>query len=344
MNYSQLQQQIVNRLDQRTDLQQVIYDFSQQRFAYWSGYFFFGSNVVDTSITTNPGQYFYNYPLGLRNIKRIRILIPGNNQAYTILTAPLTLPSATIAVSTTISFTNTGTLTIAGQIVSYTGKTPTTFTGCTGGSGTVGVGTGVSQVYPSTTTTAQVTLPVAAIPVVSVIGFLPSGMINLGGTQVSYGSTDATDFLGCIGGAQGAIIASGTLVQQIYGIWYDLTQIGYGRLLDLDPLAPPNRSLPFAWAPFGLQFRLFPAPASQFILEITGNQSPAIPINDQDDNFWTEDAANLIINDVCAEIYGAYLHNPERSEGYRMMAGREKSRLMKTGWDLKGPRIVKSYW
>lgn len=345
MNYAQLQQQIVNRLDQRTDLQQIIYDFSQLRLNYWSAYFFYTSDVADTSITTTPGQYIYSYPRGIRNVKRIRLLIPGNNQAYTTLTAILTLPSATIAVGSTQAFTHTGALTIYGQVVNYTGVTPTSFTGCTGGSGTLGVGTGVSQIAPSTTTTAEVTLPVAAVPVNSVVGFLPAGVISLAGNQVTYTTTDATDFLGCLGGQQGAMIPAGTLVQQIYGVWYPLRVYSYLRLLDMDPLAPPNRSLPYAWAPFGLTFRLFPAPASQYLLEITGNQSPAIPTMDQDDNFWTEDAASLIINDTCSEVYAAYLHNPERADYYRQLAGRDKSQLMKTGWDINmKPRIVKFHW
>lgn len=65
----------------------------------------------------------------------------------TVTTSSVTLPVATIPVSSTASFETSGTLTIrnpsARQTITYTGVTPTSFTGCVGGTGTYGSGSDV---------------------------------------------------------------------------------------------------------------------------------------------------------------------------------------------------------
>lgn len=55
----------------------------------------------------------------------------------TTLNGAVTLPTGTITVASTTGFPSSGRLWVAGQIVSYTGKTATTFTGCTGGEGSL---------------------------------------------------------------------------------------------------------------------------------------------------------------------------------------------------------------
>ncbi len=59
------------------------------------------------------------------------------------------LPQATLTVASTAGFTNAGTLHIwtgaAYTAVAYTGRTDTTFTGCTGGTGTIGSGAEIGQ-------------------------------------------------------------------------------------------------------------------------------------------------------------------------------------------------------
>jgi hypothetical protein len=66
----------------------------------------------------------------------------------TTLSAAVTLPSATIQVASTAGFTTSGTLTIRNQTVNYTSRTTTTFTGCSGGTGSFGAGTEVVQRSP----------------------------------------------------------------------------------------------------------------------------------------------------------------------------------------------------
>jgi ABC-type phosphate transport system substrate-binding protein len=68
-----------------------------------------------------------------------------------------TLPEATVTVTSTAGFPASGTLSVGGQTVTYTGKTATTFTGAAGGSGLVTSGSAVSLV--STTAAATSTTP-----------------------------------------------------------------------------------------------------------------------------------------------------------------------------------------
>lgn len=58
----------------------------------------------------------------------------------TYLTAGASLPSATLNVRDTTLLPATGTVTIGANTITYTGKTGTTLTGCTGGTGSVVAG------------------------------------------------------------------------------------------------------------------------------------------------------------------------------------------------------------
>lgn len=63
----------------------------------------------------------------------------------TTTTASVTLPASTIAVSSTSGFSaGPSSIMVGGQTVSYTGVTATSFTGCTGGTGTFAAGTTVT--------------------------------------------------------------------------------------------------------------------------------------------------------------------------------------------------------
>lgn len=64
----------------------------------------------------------------------------------TATTQEVTLPAANIAASTS-GFASSGAIYLDGQLVTYTGTTPTAFTGCTGGTGLVGSGSAVRQAH-----------------------------------------------------------------------------------------------------------------------------------------------------------------------------------------------------
>jgi len=105
----------------------------------------------------------------------------------------VSLPTSTINVASTTGFTTSGTIlvvTTAGtQVVTYTGITGNSFTGCSGGTGTMFI-------------TDPVQLA-STIGVVSTAGFASSGTFNVqtyNGTQtVTYTGLTSTTFTGCTG-------------------------------------------------------------------------------------------------------------------------------------------------
>jgi hypothetical protein len=136
------------------------------------------------------------------------------------------LPQATINVASTVNFPVAGILRIttsAGvQTVYYTGLTPTSFTGCAGGTGTMSTGGTVTVLatLPGTNTTIDVAsngqvLPQATINVASTVGFPYSGTIYVvtsAGVQiVNYTQTTPTTFDFCTGGT-GAMSTGGFVI------------------------------------------------------------------------------------------------------------------------------------
>lgn len=283
MLYSELQTRIAERLDNRNNLAGIIYNYSQGRIQYWSSYFFYASDVVDTSLLTTPGQIFYNLPAGIRNLRRLRLLI-GNN--------------------------------LTGLVIGFT------------------------------TTTAQVTLPATTIPVVSTTGFAATaGVISIGGAQVFYNSIDPTHFLQCVGvtpnGVQG-IYPAGSQAYQLSGVWLDMVKVSYDQIINEDVLSPSLASLPYEYGQFNTQFRLYPVASATFPLECTGNAAPAAPVVDTDDNFWTEDAAWLIIASTTNEIRKGYLHE-EANQQDLILENLERRRLMKISGDLMDNLQIRSW-
>lgn len=67
----------------------------------------------------------------------------------TYLVTGVTLPQTTLTVQDTSAFAASGSLTIGAQTVTYTGKTGTTFTGCSGGTGAVAAGAKIVGGYTS---------------------------------------------------------------------------------------------------------------------------------------------------------------------------------------------------
>jgi hypothetical protein len=77
--------------------------------------------------------------------KTIHFLLSNLQIKQTYLLAGVTLPTGTLTVQSTKGFSDTGTIIVAGQGVAYTGRTATTFTGCTGGTGVVAVNAQITQ-------------------------------------------------------------------------------------------------------------------------------------------------------------------------------------------------------
>ncbi len=114
------------------------------------------------------------------------------------------LPQSTINVASTTGFPASGLIWVTSnagvQIVKYSGTTATTFTNCTGGTGTMSAGVSTTIAAGSN----GATLPQATINVASTTGFAASGTIyvvtSTGVSTVTYTGTNATQFTGCSGG------------------------------------------------------------------------------------------------------------------------------------------------
>jgi len=111
------------------------------------------------------------------------------------------LPQSTITVGSTSGFPASGLIYVTTsdgiQRVKYSGTTATTFTNCTGGTGTM-------TATVATTTTGVQALPTATINVTSTTGFPTNGTIyvvtSAGPQIVTYTGVTATSFTGCSGG------------------------------------------------------------------------------------------------------------------------------------------------
>ena len=145
MNYGQLQQRIAQRCGNRTDLTQIIFDESQDRILYWQGFYFYSANVTDTSIVCQAGNAWYDLPNGITNVRYMRFLLGGQPGVQAVTTAPFSLPTGTIQLSSVTNFpVGGGTVQILGFPVTYTGISGLALTGCTGGIDAVPVGTVVT--------------------------------------------------------------------------------------------------------------------------------------------------------------------------------------------------------
>lgn len=159
-------------------------------------------------------------------------------------------------VNSTAAFAASGTLTVTLRegtttSITYTGKTPYSFTGCTGGSGvvlagaTVTDGTNTTQTlqtkypYPFATTTVPVDTAsnAATIPAANTDNWPSSGALRVViGTAVeiiSYTGKTLTSFTGCSGGS-GTTITAGTTVY-VDGLANALTRQSYGTRIYCDP-------------------------------------------------------------------------------------------------------------
>ena len=141
-------------------------------------------------------------------------------EVETTTRADTTTSTTTLAVTSTGSFESSGTLILevgrVTHLVRYTGKTATTFTGCTGVPATT-AGQAVKQEVAVETTLASTTRPTDLILYVgSTDSFDPSGtlILEVNGVVhlVNYTSKTATEFRGCTG-VPAAI--RGQVVQQV---------------------------------------------------------------------------------------------------------------------------------
>ena len=146
------------------------------------------------------------------------LAIVGN----TILSAQIAAADTTIGVASTATLASSGSVLIDSEIITYSGKTATTLTGCTRGASSTTAAlhiaaTGVIQYATSTINVIDSTTFAAASP---------TGTFSVGGETISYAGKGSGTFTGCVRGTSGYVTAhaSDALVSQ-----YASTATGWGQ-------------------------------------------------------------------------------------------------------------------
>jgi hypothetical protein len=177
-----------------------------------------GPNIDFAGANLNVAVNFYNCYLTV-----IGVGITGITSASNLAV----LPQTTINVTSTAGFPSSGTVLIESsngiQAVNYTGTTAFTFTGCTGGSGTLTGGTTIAV------GSNGAVLPQATINVASTTNFPSFGTIlvtsSLGTYTITYTGTTGTSFTGCTGGV-GTLSTGNAVVSTVTDIVAPLLHIG----------------------------------------------------------------------------------------------------------------------
>lgn len=153
--------------------------------------------VTDTTIAAGSNGVNLNTNPGTINVASTTVADSSISSSTTIASGSnsILLPTGTINVASTANFPTTGSIYVVtstgNQLVSYTGTTGTTFTGCLGGTGSMTTGNAV------------------------VAGFNPNGgtiyVTTAAGVQkVTYTGTTATSFTGVVGGT--GVMSTGGIV------------------------------------------------------------------------------------------------------------------------------------
>lgn len=125
-------------------------------------------------------------------------------------------------------------------------------------------------------------------------------------------------------------------------VWLDLERKSYEFIDGLDVNDPPTRSIPIYWAGFNNQFRVWPAPAGAYPVQVVMNVPPGPPANSAS-NFWTADAKSLVINGAAAEILDTYLNNPAKAMQFRGPEERELLALQAKTIRARGGIQIQGY-
>jgi len=153
--------------------------------------------------------------------------------AFTSSTAALTTTSTTVSVVSTSGFTATGSILIETEVISYTGVTATTFTGCTRAASGTSAAAHVTALGVSQYTTG------VTINCTSASVFAASGVIYIGSEGISYSGKTGTSFTGCTRAANGttpSAHASADLISQFASTatgWGSAATTGIGIQLRL---------------------------------------------------------------------------------------------------------------
>jgi len=105
-------------------------------------------------------------------------------------------------------------------------------------------------------------------------------------------------------------------VQVLSGVWIPMTRRPHLEINSSDNLVNALQTLPSVWCMHGGALRIWPC-GPGYNLQLNMNTSPAPPVNNADDNFWTEDAQTLIIAATCEQICSQVISDPVREEKFK---------------------------
>ncbi len=112
------------------------------------------------------------------------------------------------------------------------------------------------------------------------------------------------------------------------GTWIRLDPENYEVLVDLNDIQPVITSPMNNYSIYGDLFDLYPTPDTEYPLKIVCTKQIPPPVNDADQNFWTEEAFALIRFATDASLARAYLAIPSMADEYDALAQRELQRLL----------------
>lgn len=138
---------------------------------------------------------------------------------------------------------------------------------------------------------------------------------------------------------------------EITGMWYllggttwiKLWPENFELLVELDDIQPTVESPPNLYAMYGDTFKLYLTPDNYYPLKIACTKKIPPPVNDGDQNFWTNEAFALIEYAADAVIARGFLNLPSMADEYDGMAVRELQRLREFSEILQSSKMISGH-
>ena len=109
--------------------------------------------------------------------------------------------------------------------------------------------------------------------------------------------------------------------------WIKLWPENFETLVELDDIQPTTEAPPNLYAIYGTNFKLFMTPDNEYPLKIARTAMIPPPVNDGDENFWTNAGFALIRYATDATLSRGFLNIPSMGDEYDSLALRELKRL-----------------
>lgn len=137
-----------------------------------------------------------------------------------------------------------------------------------------------------------------------------------------------------------------TFIRLAYGsTWRPLRgPILYESILRWDVNIPSTQSVPNCWARFDQQYRLYPVPDDEYVLELTGTERIPVPADDETENFWTEDARDLIKCATLAELYLGTIKDDAAAQRFKALEEQHRISLVREAMAKTLTGQVQAHW